>query len=201
MRLSFFHAVDHRFCSCGCIASSGAEDRGGWYVYTHTHTQTNKQTRTHTHTHTQLHTHLHSHTYLLLAECDVRTASHGPSFFLPFDGPSAKRAGDENTEGKKRGSITCENDRANEDNKMFITGIWLRWLFRFWEGDRELEVCTATYGSGIDQSRHAKSVSHKINTIFVHQTPCFLYEIPFLLTAYCRYVYTQIHTYIHVYTD
>ena len=24
------------------------------------------------------------HTYLLLAECEVRTASYGPSFFLPF---------------------------------------------------------------------------------------------------------------------
>ena len=28
------------------------------------------------------------------------------------------------------------------------------------EGDQELEVRTATYGPGIDQSQHAKSVSH-----------------------------------------
>ena len=61
---------------------------------------------------------------------------------------------------KKRGSITCRRDRANEANKMFI--IWLCWLFWFWEGDRELEVRTATYGPGIDQSQHAKLVSHII---------------------------------------
>ena len=65
---------------------------------------------------------------------------------------------------KKRGSITCCTDRVNEANKMFI--IWLCWLFRFCKGDRELEVRTATYGPGIDQSQHAKSVSHitKYNT-------------------------------------
>ena len=64
---------------------------------------------------------------------------------------------------KERGSITCRADRANEANKMFI--IWLCWLFRFWKGDQELEVRTATYGPGVDQSQHAKSVSHiiKIN--------------------------------------
>ena len=56
--------------------------------------------------------------YLLLAEYEVRTASYGPSFlsFLLC----ARR---ENKEGKKRGSITCRTDRANETNKMFI--IWL----------------------------------------------------------------------------
>ena len=64
---------------------------------------------------------------------------------------------------KKRGSITCCTDRANEANKMFI--IWLCWLFRFWKGDRELAVRTATYGPRIDQSQHAKSVSHIINKI------------------------------------
>ena len=37
---------------------------------------------------------------LLLAECEVRTASYGPSFFPSFYGPSAKRAGHENKEGK-----------------------------------------------------------------------------------------------------
>ena len=31
--------------------------------------------------------------------------------------------------------------------------------------DRELEVRTATYGPGIDQSQHAKSVSHIIKYI------------------------------------
>ena len=45
--------------------------------------------------------------YLLLAECEVRKASYGPSFFSSL----------------KRGSITCRTDRANEANKMFI--IWL----------------------------------------------------------------------------
>ena len=64
---------------------------------------------------------------------------------------------------KKRGSITYHTDWANEANKMFI--IWLCWLFRFLKGDRELEVRTATYGPGIDQSQHAKSVSHVINGI------------------------------------
>ena len=59
---------------------------------------------------------------------------------------------------KKRGYITCRTDQANEANKMFI--IWLCWFFRFWKGDRELEVRTATYRPGIDQSQHAKSVSH-----------------------------------------
>ena len=56
-------------------------------------------------------------TYLLLAECEVRTASYRPSFFASFYGPS------ENKEGKKRGSITYRTDRADEANKMFI--IWL----------------------------------------------------------------------------
>ena len=32
-----------------------------------------------------------------------------------------------------------------------------------WNGDRELEVCTATYEPGIDQSQHEKSVSLIIN--------------------------------------
>ena len=67
---------------------------------------------------------------------------------------------------KKRGSITCRTDRANKANKMFI--IWLCWLFRFWKGDQELEVRTATYGPGIDQSQHAKSVSHIIKNNIVH---------------------------------
>ena len=68
---------------------------------------------------------------------------------------------------KKRGSITCHTDRANEANKMFI--IWLCWLFRFWKGDRDLEVHTATYGPGIDQSQYVKSVSHIIITNMNHK--------------------------------
>ena len=71
------------------------------------------------------------HLYLLLAECEVRTASYGPSFFPSFYGPSAKRLDHEKQERKKRGSIACRRDRANEANKMFI--IWLCWLFRFWK--------------------------------------------------------------------
>ena len=55
-------------------------------------------------------------------------------------------------------------DWANKANQMFI--IWLCWLLWFWKGtDWELEVCTATYGPGINQSQHMKSVSYiiKIN--------------------------------------
>ena len=96
---------------------------------------------------------------LLLAECEVRTASYGPSFFLPL-WPKREARGPWKQGRKKRGSITCPTDWANEANKMFI--IWLCWLFRFWNGDRELEVRTATYGPGIDQSQHTKSVSHII---------------------------------------
>ena len=35
------------------------------------------------------------------------------------------------------------------------------------KGDGELEVRTATYGPGIDQSQHAKSVSHIIMDISI----------------------------------
>ena len=74
---------------------------------------------------------------------------------------------------KKRGSITCRTDRANEANKMFI--IWLCWLFWIWKGDRELGVRTATYGPGIDQSQHAKSVSHIIRGIYTRKLLMFLF--------------------------
>ena len=41
-------------------------------------------------------------------------------------------------------------------------------------GDRELEVRTATFGPGIDQSQHAKSVSHIIIKGYYYQLyPCF----------------------------
>ena len=43
---------------------------------------------------------LRLHKNLLLAECEVRTSIYGPSFFPSFYGPSAKRAGHENKEGK-----------------------------------------------------------------------------------------------------
>ena len=93
------------------------------------------------------------------------------------------------TRKKKRGSITCLTDRANEANKMFI--IWLCWLFRFWKGDRELEVRTATYGPGIDQLQPAKSVSHIIRGMYdqTRLIRCLLYgfvarnEIIWLLTG------------------
>ena len=109
------------------------------------------------------------HIHLLLAECGVRTASYGPSFFPSSYDPSAKLAGHENMEEKKRGSITCRTDRANEVNKMFI--IWLC-LLCFEKVRTQLEVRTATYGPQIDQSQHAKSVSHITNEImswtFIH---------------------------------
>ena len=52
-------------------------------------------------------------TTILLTEYDVCTASYGPSFFLPWKQGR-----------KKRGSITCRTDRANEANKMFIIWLW-----------------------------------------------------------------------------
>ena len=78
------------------------------------------------------------------------------------------------TRKEKRGSITCRTDRANEANKMFI--IWLCSLFRERDeirfdvltSDQELEVCMATYGPEVDQSQHAKSVSH-ITKILIFQ--------------------------------
>ena len=66
------------------------------------------------------------YTYLLLAKCEVRTASYGASFnfFLPsicfMAQAPTKGAGHEHKAGKKRGSIACRTDRANEANKTFI---------------------------------------------------------------------------------
>ena len=45
----------------------------------------------------------HEYKYLLLAKCEVHTAIYRPKFFPSFYGPSAKRAGHENKEGKNRG--------------------------------------------------------------------------------------------------
>ena len=110
-------------------------------------------------------------TYLLLAECEVRTASYGPSFFLPFMA-QARSARPIKTKKEKTRIHNLPSDRANKANKMFI--IWLCWLFRVWKGDWELEVRTATYWPGIDQSQHTKSVSHiikkGISLIFPVQT-------------------------------
>ena len=100
--------------------------------------------------------------YLLLDKCEVCMASDGPSFFLPF---MAQVWGPWEPGRKKRGSVTCGTDRANEANKMFI--IWLCWLFQFWKGDQEPEVHTATYALGIDQSQQAKSVSHIIIYVII----------------------------------
>ena len=86
---------------------------------------------------------------------------------------------------KKRGSITCRTDRANEANKMFI--IWLWWLFRFWKGDRELEVRTATYGPGIDLSQHAKSFSHIIKILKSESNSCILYVFRILFGLYVQW--------------
>ena len=60
---------------------------------------------------------------------------------------------------KKRGSITCRTDRADEAHKMFII-----WLFIIPGKERigvlrELEVLTTTYRPEVDQSQSAKSVS------------------------------------------
>ena len=104
-----------------------------------------------------------SNLYLLLAECEVRTASYGPSFFLPFMAQAQSARAMKTRKEKTRIHNLPVRTWANEANKMFI--IWLCWLFRFWKGDRELEVCTAIYGPGIDQSQHMKSVSHIIKEI------------------------------------
>ena len=71
--------------------------------------------------------------YLLLAECEVRTASYARVFSFVL-WPKREACGPWKQGRKKRGSITCHMDRANEANKMFIT--WLCWLFLFWKGDR-----------------------------------------------------------------
>ena len=75
-------------------------------------------------------------------------------------GPGAKRVSRENKGGKKRRSITCHTDRANEANKMFI--ICMAFLI--------IGVLTATYGPGIDQSQHAQSVGHLIINVSIYPT-------------------------------
>ena len=52
---------------------------------------------------------------------------------------------------EKRGSITCRTDQANEANKMSRNEFDVL---------TEFEVRTGTYRPEIDQSQHAKSVSH-----------------------------------------
>ena len=61
-------------------------------------------------------------TYLLLVECEVRTASYGPSFFfLPFMAQAQSTRAMKTR--KERGSIICRTDRGNEAYKMFIYGL------------------------------------------------------------------------------
>ena len=71
---------------------------------------------------------------------------------------------------------------------MFI--IWLCWLFQFWKGDQELEVRAATYGPDIDQSQHAKSVSHiimyVIETVFVKSIVYVIVIKPKCMAAHFR---------------
>ena len=60
----------------------------------------------------------------LISQVEVRMERFGPSFFPSIYASSTKIAGHENQERrKKRGSILCRTDLANEANKMFI--IWL----------------------------------------------------------------------------
>ena len=117
-------------------------------------------------------------------------------FFPSFYGPSAKRASHENKEGKQRGSIFCCTDRANEANNMFNIGLCR--LFRFWKGDRELEVRTAIYRPGIDQWQHAKSVSHIIinhlKTVPYHTVPCNTIPCHFILLHAIIYRIISYHT-------
>ena len=81
---------------------------------------------------------------------------------------SAKRAGHENEEGRKRGSITCRRDRANETNTVrcllfgFVYSGKRTKSFDVLTSDQEVEVRTATYGPEIDQLQRAKSVNHII---------------------------------------
>ena len=59
-------------------------------------------------------------------------------------------------------SIICSFRTATYGRSFFLLFMAQARSARFWKGDRELEVHTPTYGPGIDQSQHAKSVSHII---------------------------------------
>ena len=89
-------------------------------------------------------------------------------FFAFLLWPKLKVSGHENKERKKRGSITCHVDQANDANQIFI----IRLVdysgkrskeFDVLTGDQELEFHTATYGCEIEQLQHAKSVNHNYN--------------------------------------
>ena len=80
-----------------------------------------------------------AHTYLLLAECEVRTASYGPSFFLPFM-----------AQARSARAMKTRKEKTRIHNLLYGPS------------KRELVVRTATYGPEIDQSQHVKSVSHII---------------------------------------
>ena len=97
--------------------------------------------------------------YLLLAECEVRTASYGPSFFLPFM-----------AQARSARAMKTRKEKTRIHNLTRLIRCLLYGFvdyFGFEKVDRELEVRTATYGPGIDQSQHAKSVSHIIICLIV----------------------------------
>ena len=52
------------------------------------------------------------------------------------------------------------------------------------KGDRELEVHTVTYGPGIDQSQHAKSVSHIIKHFIASFAIILSLKITFLIPPF-----------------
>ena len=91
--------------------------------------------------------------YLLLAECKVHTASYGPSFFLPFIA-QARSVRAMKTRKEKMRIYNLPYGPSKHD---------LFYGFVDYSGfEKVIGVRTATYGPGIDQSQHAKSVSHII---------------------------------------
>ena len=106
----------------------------------------------------------------LLPECEVRTASYGRRVFSSFYGPSAKCAGHENMERKKRGSITCrtESVRSGTEQTSLIRCLLYGFVDYSWKGtksfdvltgDQELQVRTATFRPEIDQSHSTRNQS------------------------------------------
>ena len=65
--------------------------------------------------------------YLLLTEFEGRTVSYGPRFSSSIYDPSAKRAADHKSKGKKRGSVTYSTNRENEVSKIFIISLVCVW--------------------------------------------------------------------------
>ena len=106
--------------------------------------------------------------YLLLAECEVRTASYGPSFFLPFMAQAqSARALKERKEKNEYGQITCVRTEQTGLKRCLLCGFVDYFgkgtrLFYVLVGNRDQEIRMATYGPGINQSQHARSVDHII---------------------------------------